>query len=236
MNFSPNKGRCPKDRGVGRIYMKNSFINIHSHTPLNFPDLITIYNLIPGEISYENYFSAGIHPWFIDELNFENQLKNLEVILQNKYCIFIGECGLDKLKCSDFAIQQKVFSAQINLAVKFGKPMIIHCVKAFDETISLFKNKISSDKIIFHGFHKSAELALDLTSEGFYISLGKIFFSHPEKAKVILEKVNHEKLFLETDDMDISIEEIYQKASELSGKPPHFWREQMHTNFNCILV
>jgi TatD DNase family protein len=213
---------------------KFKFINIHTHIPENSPDVTAIYNLAGNENTIQNYFSAGIHPWYIDELNFESQLKSLEKSIQQKICLFIGECGLDKLKCSDFSVQQKVFSAQIELAVKYNKPIILHCVKAFNETLSLLKDKIETDKIIFHGFHKSAELAEELTSKGFYVSLGKVLKTHPEKAKLILQKTNPRNLFFETDDEPISIREMYKMASEISDKPIDFWMEQLSANFDRI--
>jgi TatD DNase family protein len=158
----------------------------------------------------------------------------MEKPLSNENAIFIGECGLDKLKCSDFKLQQTVFQLQINLAIKYQKPMILHCVKAFDEILMMLKNKISLDKIIFHGFHKSPEMAFDLTSKGYFISLGKSLFLQPDRMKTVFEKVNPENIFFETDDSDYSIEDVYQKASDISGKTIEFWKEQLNQNYERI--
>ena len=160
--------------------------------------------------------------------------KNTEKLFSNKNAIFIGECGLDKLKCADFKLQQTVFQLQINLAIKLQKPMILHCVKAFDEILVMLKNKISPDKIIFHGFHKSPEMAFDLTTKEYSISLGKSLFLQPDRMKTVFEKVNPEKIFFETDDSDYSIEEIYQKAVDISGQSLDFWKNQVNLNFERI--
>ena len=210
------------------------FINIHTHTLRKSTDLISIYNLNQGESLPDSNFSTGIHPWHINPLNYYTQIKNTEKLFSNKNAIFIGECGLDKLKCADFKLQQTVFQLQINLAIKLQKPMILHCVKAFDEILVMLKNKISPDKIIFHGFHKSPEMAFDLTTKEYSISLGKSLFLQPDRMKTVFEKVNPEKIFFETDDSDYSIEEIYQKAVDISGQSLDFWKNQVNLNFERI--
>lgn len=207
------------------------FINIHTHNPRNSSDVISIYNIKLEETVPNSPFSIGIHPWHINPLNYYADLRKQEVILQDTNAIFMGECGLDKLKCSDFRLQQTVFQLQINLAIKFQKPMILHCVKAFDEVLSMLKNKVSPDKVIFHGFHKSPEMAFDLTSKGFSISLGKSLFLQTQKMRTVFEKVNPNKIFFETDDTDYLIEKIYQKASEISGRSIEFWKQQVFENF-----
>lgn len=212
----------------------NPYINIHTHSLRKSADVISIYNLKIDENIPDSQFSSGIHPWHINPLNYYSQIKNIEKLLTNSEAIFIGECGLDKLKCSDFKLQQTVFQLQINLAIKFQKPMILHCVKAFDEILVMLKNKVSADKIIFHGFHKSPEMAFDLTSKGYSISLGKSLFLQPDRMKSVFEEVNPEKIFFETDDSEYSIEEVYQKASEISDKSIEFWKEIIHSNFKNI--
>lgn len=212
------------------------FINIHTHTPRNSSDVISVYNIKPEESNPNSPFSIGVHPWHINPLNYYAQIKKMENIISKENAIFIGECGLDKLKCADFKLQQTVFQLQINLAIKFQKPMILHCVKAFDEILVMLKNKVSPDKVIFHGFHKSPEMAFDLTGKGYSISLGKTLFLQPDRMKTVFEKVNHVKIFFETDDSEYSIEDIYQKASEISGNSIEYWKEKIHSNYIKIIV
>jgi TatD DNase family protein len=212
------------------------FINIHTHTLRKSADVISIYNLKLEESIPDSTFSCGIHPWHINPLNYYAQIKNLEKQLSYENAIFIGECGLDKLKCSDFKLQQTVFQLQINLAVKHQKPMILHCVRAFDEILAMLKNKVSPDKIIFHGFHKSPEMAFDLTSKGYSISLGKSLFLQSERMKTVFEKINPNKMFFETDDSEYTIEEVYQKAVEISGQSLDFWKNQINQNFEKLTI
>ncbi len=211
------------------------FINIHTHALRKSSEVISIYNLQLEESIPDSTFSAGIHPWHINPLNYYSQVKQMEKIFSKDNAVFIGECGLDKIKAVDFKLQQTVFQLQINLAIKLQKPMILHCVKAFDEILAMLKNKVSPDKIIFHGFHKSPEMAFDLTAKGYSISVGKSLFIQPDRMKTVFEKVNPEKIFFETDDSEYSIEEIYQKAADISGQSLDFWKNQINSNFEKII-
>lgn len=82
-------------------------------------------------------FSIGIHPWDSDEnFKFVNIIRSL---LSSDLCVAIGECGLDKIKGPDISIQISTFREQIKLSEQFQLPVIIHCVRAFNELIQLKK-------------------------------------------------------------------------------------------------
>lgn len=86
-------------------------------------------------------------------------MTKIENIASRNTLVAIGECGLDKVCKTDFVLQQEVFAAHIILANKLKKPLVLHCVKAYDEIIkmlSLHKNLVH---VIFHGFNKNPLLA-----------------------------------------------------------------------------
>jgi TatD DNase family protein len=211
------------------------YINIHTHHLTN-ENGISIYNnrfLFDKEIKTEKLFSIGIHPYDINLVD-ENSFKELEKKLNHKNCIAIGECGLDKLKNADLISQKIVLQKQLELAVKYNKPLIIHCVKAFDELIELckpFENKI---QLIIHGFNKSEELALQLISNGFYLSLNHTIFN---KENFNFTKLPINKLFFETDDYTlISISDVYKKASVKLKIDENELKEKIYTNFNLLFL
>ena len=212
-----------------------TYINIHTHHLTN-ENGISIYNnrfLFDKEIKTEHLFSIGIHPYDIN-LADENSFKKLELFLNHKNCKAIGECGLDKLKNSDLTSQQLILQKQLELAVKYNKPVIIHCVKAFDELIELckpFENKI---QLIIHGFNKSEELALQLISKGFYLSLNHTIFN---KENFDFTKLPINKLFFETDDnTTITINEVYEKASIKFKTTEDALKEKINANFNLLFL
>lgn len=211
------------------------YINIHTHHLTN-ENGISIYNnrfLFDKEIKSEHFFSIGIHPYDINLVD-QNSVKELELFLKFKNCKAIGECGLDKLKNTDLTSQQLILQKQFELAIKYNKPIIIHCVKAFDELIEFckpFQNKIP---IIIHGFNKSEELALQLISKGFHLSLNQSIFN---KENFDFTKLPINKLFLETDDYAlVSISDIYKMASVKLKRNEIELKEKIYSNFNLLFL
>lgn len=123
----------------------------------------------------------------------------------------IGETGLDKLCDTDFSMQQKVFDMQVQLAGQLNKPLIIHCVRAWDEVLVTLEKLQATVPVIFHGFNKSVELAKRIIEKGYYLSFGQAV----EKPAVatVLQSVPPDRFFLETDDAAITIEEVYKRAA-----------------------
>ena len=62
----------------------------------------------------------------------------------------IGEAGLDRLGPADILLQKEVFVRQILLSESVGKPLVIHCVKAFFRHLVLRKARCAD---IVHNFH-----------------------------------------------------------------------------------
>lgn len=124
----------------------------------------------------------------------------------------IGECGLDKVTTTPFDLQQQVFIQQIQWASQIQKPLIIHCVRAYDEVLQLLKAYQPGVPVIFHGFNKSVQLAQQVIHAAHYLSFGEAL--QKENIQKTFGELPIEKLFLETDDSDLSIKEIYQLAAK----------------------
>jgi TatD DNase family protein len=175
------------------------------------------------------YYSIGIHPWYIDTQAVANELEIITNALQDKNCLALGECGLDKLTTTNFELQKEVFIKQLVLAKKYNKPVIIHCVKAFDELL-IIKKQFPNIVMIIHGFSKSNALAKQLQKHGFYLSFGKHILKHPE----ILKDLTIAKIFLETDDAAIRIDTIYDKVSKVLNISKKQLEKQLTENFKNI--
>lgn len=205
-------------------------INIHTHNPEKQDNQQIIYNLIipeidealenfPDETIPHSWLSVGIHPWYISENNQKLQLEKLRQLAKYQDIKLIGECGLDRLKGSPLPIQEEIFIKQIRIAEEVKKPLIIHCVKCFNELISIKKIVRPKVPMILHGFNNNIHIAQALLERGFYISLGTAILQENSNAAHLLSQIPIEKLFLETDDKDISITEIYEKASFILKMP-----------------
>jgi TatD DNase family protein len=212
------------------------YVNIHTHFAGNEKS-IAIINLLPQEESKShNCFSCGIHPWYIQH-NWEDQLHQLQAKILNNYCIAIGECGLDKLKGPDFEIQKNVFAAQIKLANEFNLPLIIHSVKSNQEVLLLLRQLNNRVKVIFHGFNNKLTTANQLINQGYFLSFGKALLKQNSNATNVLKSIPYEKFFLETDDdKNLSIEEIYFRASEILNIPLQKLKEDLFLRFNSLFI
>ncbi len=210
------------------------FFNLHTHSYTNQDDVIEIVNQYPQEFdeSIPNY-SIGIHPWYIFEDSINNDLQIIESKLQYQNCIAIGECGLDKRIEVSIALQQMVFEKQLVLAQKYQKPVIIHCVGAFQEVIAIKKKMNITVPMIIHGFSKNFDLANQLIKNGFYLSFGKSLFQISEM-ELVFKSLPNNRLFLETDTIEKDIKAVYKIASKYKNIKLEEIEAIITFNFNSI--
>lgn len=205
------------------------YINIHTHftTGRQIEVVSRTFNDVLPE-----YFSFGIHPWEIDK--WENKLEIFNSFLSLKGCLAVGEIGLDKLKGPEINKQIAVFKRQIHFSEEFHLPVILHCVKAWNELKVLKRELNPKQPWIFHGFAKSA-LTDDVLKEGIFISIGNAILTSPSLQSA-LKNIPLDRLFLETDDADCSIEDIYAKVSELKNIPLSQLQSQLEENFKNVFT
>lgn len=192
--------------------------NIHTHKSTQQEDVLEIVNQYPNEFDDSvKYFSIGIHPWYIDLDNLNEHLQIIETKLQQKNCLALGECGLDKRIETSLDIQMEVFEKQLLLAIKYQKPVVLHCVSAYQEVIEIKKRLKIEVPMIIHGFSKNWQVAKSLLDNGFYLSFGKYLLRNPELSAVF-EQVPDTRFFLETDTIEESINDVYIKAASVKNK------------------
>ncbi len=210
------------------------FINIHTHN--HNANAVSVINLFPEDVDNiipEKFYSVGIHPWNISNFNVPEQLQIISETIQKENIIAVGEIGLDKLH-PEFGLQKKFFLKQIHIAEKFKKPVIVHCVKAFSELLEIMKDKKPTVPIIIHRYSGNITIAEQLLKYGCYFSFGHELFNSKSKVMKVFKKIPTENIFLETDDTDISIENIYQKAAEIKESSIKNISEYILSNFNLV--
>lgn len=210
------------------------YLNLHTHRFTGNPEILEIVNQYPREFDGSvPYYSVGIHPWYIDENKIESDLQIIESKLQQNNCLALGECGLDKRIETDFDLQTKAFEAQLHVAQKHGKPVIIHCVAAFQEVIEI-KNRLKiSVPMILHGFSKNAQIARQMLENGFYLSFGKYLLRNPELENVF-QSVPNDRFFLETDTVEESIADVYALAAKYKNVELQELKMQVGKNFESV--
>ncbi len=206
-------------------------IDIHTHRAE--PKGFALINLFPKDvsgISENKYYSIGIHPWDCAEAEPEKELAVIAEAARLSNVLALGEIGLDKLR-PDFEKQEQLFKEQFKIAESLGKPVIIHCVKAYSELLHFLKKEKPSIPIIIHRYSGNISIARELIKFACSMSFGHELFNTKSKTPKVFTKIPLEHIFLETDDADIAIKEVYQKAAELRNISEEILSEQIAENF-----
>lgn len=184
-----------------------TLIDIHTH---NNTAGNSIFN--SGTIYLaDKKISVGIHPWHINA-EWKNKLATIVGFAEKGNVVAIGECGIDILKSpAPVELQEEIFKAHILLAEELRKPLIIHCVKAYDRLVALRNELKPQQAWIVHGFRGKPQQTEQLIKAGFYISLGEKF--NPDSARIIPA----DRLFIESDESSAAIADIYAAVACAKG-------------------
>ena len=210
-------------------------INTHTHhLTKHSKNILNIYNQYPWNFIENNAcYSIGIHPIFIDQSDIEKDLLTISHHIKNKKCVAIGEIGLDKLCKIDYNLQIEIFKKQLEIAEENQIPVIIHCVRSYQEILQIRKEMKLTIPFIFHGFNKNQQLAQQIISNNCLLSFGKNLLQNPN-LQTIFANLSQENFFLENDDSQIPIEEIYQKAAEIRKSSVENIEQIVQQNFTSI--
>ena len=169
-------------------------IDIHTHNPHTHAKTID---------------TIGIHPWH----SADAEIDEIERFAHSVDAI--GEIGLDYSCDVPRDVQITIFKAQLAIAEQLEKPVILHCVRAFEDVIKVVaEHRLKA--VIFHGFIGSVEQMQRAVIQGFYLSFGERTFRSPKSIEAMrATPLSH--LFIETDESSTPIEEIYEKIAALRG-------------------
>ena len=224
----------------------NPFINIHTHqSHIDNKEFIEIYNIdVDSNVNVDVTFlySIGIHPWECQKSKVKSsivqwlngsivQWLNGSTVQWLNGSTAIGECGIDRACGIDFDIQKDVFIKQIEISEQYNKPMIIHAVRAHSDIISIRKETKAKMPWIIHGFQGNEQIVNQYLRHNIYLSLGDVLFKNESRAVELLKTIPSERLFLETDDSERSIVDVYERASVLSGRSLDDLRSDIFNDF-----
>lgn len=214
------------------------FIDIHNHGSTPVHGIFSIETLMahedrePGNTRGVS-FSTGIHPWHLDYTNHDQLIERVIKTAENQNVVAIGEIGFDRLKGPSIELQRKTFEEQVIIAGEHNKPVIIHCVRAWEELLQSYKRLKPQIPWLIHGFRGKPDLALQLISRGMYLSFWFEFIMRQEAAG-LLERLPKERIFLETDGAETGIKDIYNKVSADMGLPVDELKIIIYKNFNVF--
>jgi len=142
----------------------------------------------------------GLHPCSVKE-NFKNELAIVDKYLSERAFKAVGEIGLDFYWDKTFVNEQiDAFQQQINLALNFNLPIVIHSRESIDQCIEVVK-KMQNGKLkgVFHCFSGSIEQANEITRLGFYLGIGGVLTYKKSGLDKVLEQIDMKHIVLETD-------------------------------------
>jgi len=215
------------------------FIDIHTHKNLDTKNICIQSRFIEDIKVSDNTtepYSTGIHPWNINKINVKEQLKVLAFAARNPLVCAIGECGIDRSRAINIDRQIEVFEAHIRIANYSGKPLIIHNVRAYSDFLQLIKQYSIHSPWIFHGYTGNLRIAKEFIKHGAFLSFGHHLLSKTSKAAEIFKEIPLQYIFLETDEWDGSIEQIYIRAAEIKEISLIELRDWIYRNYKRIFV
>jgi TatD DNase family protein len=212
------------------------YIDMHTHSSKPASGVFIIECLMAHEDRFPDQaaglaYTYGIHPWFLTEDNHNQHISNVEKSTGFPNMIAIGEAGFDKLRGPSPELQSKVFEEQALISETHMKPLIIHCVKAWDDLLAAHKKLKPKMPWMIHGFRGSIEQAEQLLSKGFYLSFWFDFALRKESTQ-LFRSLPKNRIFLETDGADVDIRDIYKKVAGDLDMTVDELNKKIQMNFN----
>ena len=155
------------------------------------------------------YAAFGLHPMFMAEHAAEHVAALQQCLaerLGDARCCAVGEFGLDHWdKGADRAAQQQLFEAQLQLAVEYQLPSLLHVRKAHADVIATLKRYRPARGGIIHAFSGSPEEAREYHKLGFKLGLGgAATWPQATRLRQTIAQLPGEQLVLETDSPDMA--------------------------------
>lgn len=147
------------------------------------------------------YSTAGIHPAEAKS-TYVDDIRILDDFVQKHNVKAIGECGLDYYynDAPDRNLQKVLFIEQIELAIKYDLPLVIHTREAWADTYEILNRYRGKIRGIMHCYTGSLEMAFEFIKMGFYIAIGgAVTFKNANEAKRVVSNIDLNYLLVETD-------------------------------------
>jgi TatD DNase family protein len=179
-----------KDAGITKILMPNCAAE-------------TVDAMLACEQQFPNYCipMMGLHPCYVSDFTLDAEIKTVEKWLANKTFCAVGEIGLDYYWDKNFvAEQQKAFRHQIELALQYKLPIVVHSRDSNEDCIAIVQEYISKGlRGVFHCFSGTLQQAQQLTDIGFYLGIGGVLTYKKSGLSEIISTINTKYLLIETD-------------------------------------
>ena len=195
------------------------------------------------------FTAVGLYPELSEDFSPQTD-KIFKKLVKDNPPIAIGEVGLDyHWDYGSPALQERLFRNQIECAITYELPLIIHSRDAFADTYRILASYSFKKPVILHCFgYDSDEAARFLENPLFYISFaGNVTYKSAENLRRAALIVPDERLLLETDSPYLSpvpkrghtnlpeyVEHTYKFISELKEIPLDILDTRIIKNFTNV--
>ena len=178
-----------RDAGITKFYMPGIDSTV-------IDDMLKLEKLYPHEF----FPMIGLHPCSVKE-DYLKELKIVEDYLSQRKFVALGEIGLDFYWDTAFIKEQyNVFNKQMELALSYRLPIVIHTRNAMQQTIEAVKPFAAEGLSgIFHCFGDSNEMAKQIINMGFYLGIGGVLTYKKANLPEALKDIDLKHIVLETD-------------------------------------
>jgi len=183
----------------------------------------------------------GIHPWWANSTR-PGWAERLESILLAHPNAFVGEAGLDgyrSLRPQGIALetQRQTLIPQLQLAQKHQRPVVLHCVKAWEQ-LSGYLKATKVERFALHRYKGTPTQAQELFQMGGYVSIHLDSIWNQE-TKQGIRKAPLQRILIETDydgprpeslPFVAELNLVLKELSGLLGKDPEYLAELTTAN------
>ncbi|MBR6340579.1 MAG: TatD family hydrolase [Treponema sp.] len=198
------------------------------------------------------YLSYGLHPQSAGHINIKENAAFLEQLLQQKKLHAIGEAGFDYFT-QDFrdqaTLQEEMFNLQLDLALQYNMPMVIHARKANHKLFEYSRQFKKLPAVLFHSFMGPAREAQSLIAHGInaYFSFGKQLMNNNKKVIECVKELPAQNLLTETDapwqflkgekfTHPAEIINVFKAFCQIRQSPPEELEKIFKSNFNNLFL
>ena len=149
----------------------------------------------------ENCFPMmGLHPTSVKG-NFREELKMVEDLLASNNYFGVGETGIDLYWDKTWYREQvEAFNRQIDLAIAYDLPLIIHARESFTEIFRVLENRDTGGlRGVFHCFTGDVGQAKHATALDFKLGIGGVLTYKNSGLDQVVSEIGLNELILETD-------------------------------------
>ncbi|MEA2145258.1 MAG: TatD DNase family protein [Solirubrobacteraceae bacterium] len=163
----------------------------------------------------EVFAAIGRHPNSATGFD-DADLAELETLAAHPRCVAVGETGLDYYRDgAPAADQRRAFAAQIELARRLSKPLVIHTRAADDDTLALLTEQAGGLKVILHCFSMAERVGECLEHPDWWFSFaGNVTFPKAQALRTAMLRVPDTRLLVETDAPYLSPQVVRGKPNQ----------------------